>query len=78
MLCLADAERPVQMALVCAIALVAAPVVRTVTLGVNATLGRAWPCSLARCRMLATSGCFDRWMPSITGHPTQHIRMGRL
>ena len=78
MLRLTDAGVPVQMALVLAIALVAAPVVRTVTVGLDATLGRAWPFSLARCHAPASPGCLDRWPPSAMGHPTQHIRTGRL
>lgn len=78
MLRLTDAEVPVQTALVLAIALVAAPVVRTVTVGLDATLGRAWPFSLARCHVSASPGCFNRSLPSATVHPIQHIRTGRL
>ena len=75
---LTDTEVPVQMALVLSIALVAAPVVRTVTVGLDATLGRAWPFSLARCHAEATPGCLDRWPPSATGRPTQHIRVQHI
>lgn len=77
MLRLTDMEVPVQMALVLTIAMVAAPVVRTVTVGLDATLGRAWPFSMARCHVPASPGCFDRLLPS-AGYPTQHIRTGRL
>ena len=78
MLRLTDAGVPAQMALVLALALVAAPVVRTVTVGLDATLGRAWPFSLARCHAPASPGCFDRSLSSATDHPTQHIRTGHL
>ena len=78
MLRLTDAGVPVQMALVLAIALVAAPVIRIATVGLDATLGRAWPFSLARCHVPASPGCFDRPLPSAAGGPTQHIRTGRL
>ncbi len=78
MLRLTDAGVPVQMALVLAIALVAAPVVRTVTVGLDATLGRVWPFSLARCHAPASPGCFERLLPSATGRPTRHIRTGSL
>ncbi len=71
---LADAEVAVQMVLVCAIALIAAPVVQTPTVGLGTTLDRAWPFSLARCHVPASPGCLDRLLPSATGHPSQYSR----
>jgi hypothetical protein len=39
------------------VALVFAPVVRTVTVELNHSVGRAWPFSLGHCHFAATPGC---------------------
>lgn len=42
-----------------AVALVLTPVVRSVTIGLDHTLGQAWPFSLAHCHVRATPGCAE-------------------
>lgn len=56
---LADAGPVAQVAFALGLALVAAPVVRTVTAELDNTMGRAWPFSLARCSSPATPRCRD-------------------
>ena len=47
----------IQAAVAIAIALVVAPGLRTVTAGLNTTVGRLWPFSMARCHAPTTPGC---------------------
>ncbi len=68
----------VQVAVALGVALVAAPVVRSVTSELNGTVGRVWPFSLSRCLSLATPGCQDMPMRSATDQQAVHIRTGRL
>jgi len=68
----------VQAAVALAIALIGAPVVRTVTSELNGTVGRAWPFSLARCVSLATPGCANTFVQSAQGPSVPHSRTGPL
>ena len=68
----------IQVAVALGLALVVAPIVRTVTSELNGTVGRAWPFSLARCVVLATPGCADTSMHSARSQSAPHIRTGRL
>lgn len=54
---LSQANTVVQVAVALAVALVAAPVVRSVTVELNTTVGRVWPFSMARCHAPTTPGC---------------------
>lgn len=67
-----------QAALALGIALVMAPVVRSVTGELNNTVGRAWPFSLARCVSPATPGCDPGMERPAEGRPGTHVRTGRL
>jgi hypothetical protein len=78
MMRLANAGAAVQVALALGLALVAAPVVRTVTAELDNTVGRAWPFSLTRCAAPATPGCRDMAVGSVLRPPTGPIRTGRL
>lgn len=53
----------VQIAFALLLALIAAPIVRTVTSELNHTMGRVWPFSIARCHSPTTPGC--------VGHETE-------
>lgn len=75
---LANAGPLVQAALALGLALIAAPVVRTLTSELDNSVGRAWPFSLARCASPATPGCGDAAMQAADGRPAWHIRTGRL
>ncbi len=68
----------VQAAFALGLALLAAPMVRTVTSELNGAVGRAWPFSLTRCVSAATPGCHDTSVRSAAGQPAGHIRTGRL
>jgi len=78
MMRLSNAGAAVQVAVALVLALVAASIVRSVTSGLNGTVGRAWPFSLERCASFATPGCQDRTMRSATDQQTVHVRTGRL
>ncbi len=78
MMRLANAGMPVQVALALGLALVAAPVVRTVTAELDNTVGRAWPFSLTRCSAAATPGCRDLAASSVLRPPSGPILTGRL
>lgn len=76
---LAAAGPVVQIALALGFALIAAPVVRTVTAELGNTVGRAWPFSSVRCSSPATPGCGDAATRSVgrrSAGPV--IRTGRL
>ena len=75
---LANAGPAVQAAFALGFALIAAPVVRTVTAELGNTVGRAWPFSLARCSSAATPGCSPGAERSAGGQPGAHVRTGRL
>ena len=75
---LANTGAAVQVALALGLALIAAPVVRTVTAELDNTLGRAWPFSLTRCASLMTPGCRDVAASSVLRPPAGPIRTGRL
>lgn len=66
-----------QVALAFAVALMAAPVVRTVTFELNNTVGRAWPFALARCQSAATPGCSGQPVQS-AGQTHLPVRTGHL
>lgn len=68
----------VQVAAALGLALVAAPMVRSVTSELNGTVGRVWPFSLSRCLSLETPGCQDESMRSAPDQQAAHIRTGRL
>lgn len=68
----------VQAALALGLALVAAPVVRTVTAELDNTVGRAWPFSLTRCASPTTPGCRDVAAWPVLRPPAGSIRTGRL
>ncbi len=76
MMRLTNTRAAVQAAVALAIALIGAPVVRTVTSELTGTVGRAWPFSLARCVSLATSGCGDMFVQPARGPSAPHIRTG--
>ncbi len=78
MMRLANAGPVVQAALALGFALIAAPVVRTVTVELDSTVGRAWPFSLARCSSAATPGCSLGAERSAEGRQGAHVRTGRL
>ena len=78
MMRLANAGPAVQAALALGFALIAAPVVRTVTAELDSTVGRAWPFSLARCSPAATPGCGQGAERSAEGRPGAHVRTGWL
>ena len=78
MMRLANVGPAVQVALALGLALVAAPVVRTVTAELDNTVGRAWPFSLTRCSSPATPGCRDVAAWSVLRPPSGPIRTGRL
>jgi len=78
MMRLTDTRAVVQVAFALGLALVAAPMVRSVTSELNGTVGRVWPFSLSRCLSLATPGCQDLAMRSATDQYIAHIRTGRL
>lgn len=75
---LTDAGPVMQAVLALAMALIAAPVVRSVTAELNGSVGRAWPFSLTRCVPPATPGCDRVSVRSAAGQPAMHIRTGRL
>lgn len=50
----------VQIAFALLLALIAAPIVRTVTSELNHTMGRVWPFSMARCHSPSTPGCIGQ------------------
>ncbi len=52
-----SAEALLSVAAALAVALVLTPLVRSVTVGLDSTLGQAWPFSLTRCHVRATPGC---------------------
>jgi hypothetical protein len=64
-----DAQEPGQALLRVAAAFVIAvmlsPVVRSVTAGLDGTLGQAWPFSLTRCHVSATPGCDEAGPPRL-------------
>lgn len=66
-----------QVTLAFAFALMAAPVVRTVTYELNNTVGRAWPCALAWCQSAATPGCSGQPVQS-AGRAHLSVRTGHL
>jgi hypothetical protein len=68
----------VQVGLALAVALIAAPVVRTVTSELNSTVGRAWPFSMAHCSSDATPGCDNRAEQLSRDRSVTHIRTGHL
>ena len=78
MMRLAHAVPAVQVAFALGLALVAAPVVRTVTAELGNTLGRAWPFSMTRCSSPATPGCQEMAARSVVRPPAGPIKMGRL
>lgn len=73
-----NAGSVVQVAFALGLALVAAPMVRTVTSELNGTVGRAWPFSMTRCLSPMTPGCRDASVQSAAGQPITHVRTGRL
>jgi len=75
---LTNAGLLVQVAFALGFALIAAPIVRTVTAELDATVGRAWPFSLARCSSPEAPGCRDAATRSVESRPATHIRTGRL
>lgn len=75
---LTDTGSVVQVSVALGLALVASPVVRSVTSELNGTVGQVWPFSMARCASLATPGCQDVHIRSATDQPMTHIRTGRL
>ncbi len=75
---LANAGPAAQVALALGLALVAAPVVRTVTAELDNTVGRAWPFSLARCSSPGTPGCRDVAARSVLRPPAGLISTSRL
>ena len=75
---LANTGSAVQVALALGLALVAAPMVRTVTAELDNTMGRAWPFSLTRCASPTTPGCQDVAASSVLRPPADPIQMGRL
>ncbi len=78
MMRLSNAGAAVQVAVALVLALVAAPIVRSVTSELNGTVGRAGPFSLERCASFATPGCQDGTARSATDQQTAHVRTGRL
>ena len=78
MMRLANAGAVAQVALALGLALVAAPMVRTVTAELDNTVGRAWPFSMTRCSSPATPGCQDVAAWSVLRPPSSPIRTGRL
>lgn len=67
-------EDVVPLALAVVVSLAAAPIVRTVTVELNNTLGRVWPFSMTRCHSLATPGCVGQILRSartLQGPPTK-------
>ena len=75
---LSNAGPAVQAAFALGLAVVAAPMVRTVTAELDDMVGRAWPFSLTRCASPATPGCRETAAPSVLRPPTGPIRTGRL
>lgn len=78
MMRLANAGPVVQAAFALGFALIAAPVVRTVTVELDSKVGQAWPFSLGRCSSPATPGCGHEAERSAKGRPGAHIRTGGL
>ena len=78
MMRLANTGPMVQAAFALGFALVAAPIVRTVTVELDNTVGRAWPFSLAQCSSTVTPGCGHGAEWSAKGQSGAHIRTGRL
>jgi len=75
---LAHAGAMVQVAVALGLALVAAPMVRTVTSELNDTVGRAWPFSMARCALPTVPGCRGMAARPAAEQQTAHLGTGRL
>lgn len=75
---LANAGSMVQIALALVIALVAAPMVSTVTSAMDDTVGRVWPFSLEHCQWTAISKCSMQAPERITSAFPPHVRTGPL